>query len=66
MGSLRTNQSFLRKHGWTFIYSHCFQRVTCRKKYSDDSVKEELYIIIFRDIIEKYREFYSYLSCVRK
>ena len=49
MGSFRTNQRALRKQGWAFTYSRCFQRVTFRNKHSDDS-GQKLYRIIFKHL----------------
>ena len=44
------NQNALCKQGWAFIYSHCCQNVTFRKKHSDDNVRKnytELITFIF-------------------
>ena len=51
------NQGALRKQGWAFIYSHCFQRVTFRKKPSDDSVTQ---------IYTEFRNFISFLPVKSK
>ena len=34
------NQSALRKQGWAFKYSRCFQKVAFRKKHSDDTIRK--------------------------
>ena len=53
LGNFKTNQSALGKQGWTFINLHCFQRVTFRKKHSDDSVNKFIKIYNFHTSLHK-------------
>ena len=34
------NQSTLLKQGWAFMYLHCFQKVTLRKKHPGNSLRK--------------------------
>ena len=57
-GKIRTNHSSLRKQGLAFIDPSCFQRVTFRKKHSDDNIQRIIKSYIQR-LTENYRELYS-------